>query len=122
MPRPAPSEKEDPITGRFFEHLMANDAALPFHIQPETPVCAPDGRAPGRNDFRFYDRREHSHHLFLTVEAKRMRIPKSRGRLCHNTAAYCGNEGMGRFVSGKYSASPPEGAMLACVMAIPPQP
>ncbi|MCY3019331.1 MAG: hypothetical protein NTW87_09940 [Planctomycetota bacterium] len=115
LPRPDRDELENAITGRLAAHLKRAKKArrLPFSIHFQVTPLGPDGPLPARLDFKFLAGNDED--AYLAFECKRLRIPRDSG-LDHNTSDYVGEEGMGRFISGKYAPGQFHGAMLGYVM------
>ena len=86
-----------------------------WFVFPEVPVTDPTfGTQTGRNDLRFYHRDIPGQKVFFTVECKRLHVTTKSG-FRHLADKYV-NEGLQRFVDGKYSAGLPCGGMLGYVM------
>ncbi len=96
--------------------IEAYDAAgRSWFIDLEAPVTDPTfGTELGRNDLRFYPPRHHGQTVFFTVECKRLRVTTDSG-FNHLADKYV-EEGMVRFVEGKYSCGLSCGGMLGYVM------
>jgi hypothetical protein len=109
-----PSEvtRETPITALFRDVLLQcqnEDAGWFFTLEdPDTDPTF--GTELGRNDIRIYPPRHKRQTIFLTVECKRLNVP--RGSL----AAEYVNEGMMRFVTNRYSKNLTSGVMVGYVM------
>lgn len=81
----------------------------------EDPITDPDfGTELGRNDLRFYPPNHSGQTIFFTVECKRLRIDSPRG-IISNADKYV-EEGVQRFVDGRYSAGLPCGGMIGYVV------
>ena len=86
-----------------------------WFVFPEVPVTDPTfGTQTGRNDLRFYHRDIPGQRVFFTVECKRLHVTTASG-FRHLADKYV-DEGLQRFVDGKYSAGLPCGGMLGYVM------
>jgi hypothetical protein len=105
------------ITAVFRDALIdAYDAAgRSWFIELEGPVTDPTfGTEIGRNDLKFFPPRHHGQRVFFTVECKRLHVTTESG-FRHLGDKYV-DEGLQRFVDGKYSAGLPQGGMLGYVM------
>jgi hypothetical protein len=108
---------ETAITAVFRQALIDAYVAAgrSWFISLEDPTTDPDfGTELGRNDLRFYPPNHHGQSVFFTVECKRLRVPAQSG-LRHLADKYA-EEGIQRFVDGKYSAGLPCGGMVGYVM------
>jgi hypothetical protein len=108
---------ETAITAVFRDALIRAYVAAgrSWFISLEDPTTDPDfGTELGRNDLRFYPPNHHGQTVFFTVECKRLRVPAQSG-LRHLADKYA-EEGVQRFVDGKYSAGLPCGGMVGYVM------
>lgn len=108
---------ETAITAVFRQALIDAYVAAgrSWFITLEDPTTDPDfGTELGRNDLRFYPPNHHGQTIFFTVECKRLRAPAQSG-LRHLADKYA-EEGIQRFVDGKYSAGLPCGGMVGYVM------
>ena len=86
-----------------------------WFVFPEVPVTDPNfGTQTGRNDLRFYHRDVPGQRIFFTVECKRLHVRTASG-FRHLADKYV-EEGLQRFVDGKYSVGLPCGGMLGYVM------
>lgn len=86
-----------------------------WFVFPEVPVTDPTfGTQTGRNDLRFYHRDIPGQRIFFTVECKRLHVTTASG-FRHLADKYV-EEGLQRFVDGKYSAGLPCGGMLGYVI------
>lgn len=108
---------EERITALFAKAL--EDAYVAqcrsWFLFPEIPITDPTfGTQTGRNDLRFYHRCIPGQRNFFTVECKRLRVTTDSG-FRHLTNEYV-DEGLQRFVDGKYAADLSCGAMLGYVM------
>jgi hypothetical protein len=84
-------------------------------ILHQDPVTEPDfGTELGRNDLRFYPPQHHGQTIYFTVECKRLRVTTKSG-LSHLADKYA-DEGIQRFVDGRYSPGLPCGGMVGYVM------
>lgn len=108
---------EPRITAVFRDALIKAYVAAgrSWFIALEDPVTDPDfGTELGRNDLRFYPPNHHGQTIFFTVECKRLRVPDKSG-VRHLADKYA-EEGVQRFVEGRYSAGLPCGGMVGYVM------
>lgn len=108
---------EERITAVFADALIEAYVAQnrSWFVFPEVPVTdATFGTQTGRNDLRFYLRDIPGQHIFFTVECKRLHVRTDSG-FRHLADKYV-EEGLQRFVDGKYSAGLPCGGMFAYVM------
>lgn len=108
---------EDPITAVFRDAVI--DAYVAdnrrWFVTLEDPITDPTfGTELGRNDLNFYHRDIPGQRTFLTVECKRLHVTTASG-FRHMADKYV-EEGLQRFVDGKYSAGLPCGGMLGYVM------
>lgn len=86
-----------------------------WFVFPEVPVNDPTfGTQTGRNDLRFYQRDIPGQRIFFTVECKRLHVTTESG-FRHLGDKYV-DDGLQRFVDGRYSAGQPYGGMLGYVM------
>jgi hypothetical protein len=110
--------QETRITAVFRDALIKAYVAAgrSWFIVLEDPVTEPDyGTELGRNDLRFYPlNHHHGQTIFFTVECKRLRVTTKSG-LRHLADKYA-EEGVQRFVDGRYSAGLPCGGMVGYVM------
>jgi hypothetical protein len=108
---------ETRITAVFRDALIKAYVAAgrSWFVALEDPITDPDfGTELGRNDLRFYPPNHHGQTIFFTVECKRLRV-KSKFGLKHLADKYA-DEGVQRFVDGRYSAGLPCGGMIGYVM------
>jgi len=108
---------ETKITALFRDALIEAYVAAGrnWFIALEDPITDPDfGTELGRNDLRFYPQNHYGQTVFFTVECKRLRV-KSKSGLRHLADKYV-DEGLRRFVDGRYSAGLPCGGMVGYVM------
>lgn len=108
---------ETPITALFRNALRDAYVAAnrSWFVTLEDPI--PDaefGTELGRNDLRFYPPNHHGQTIFFTVECKRLRV-KTTTRFYHLADKYV-DDGIMRFVNGKYSYGLPCGGMIGYVM------
>ena len=90
-------------------------AGRTWFIALEDPITDPDfGTELGRNDLRFYPPQHFGQTIFFTLECKRLRV-RTKSGLKHLADEYV-EQGLQRFVDGKYSAGLPCGGMLGYVM------
>lgn len=109
--------KEEAITAVFRNALIEAYVAAgrSWFITLEDPITDPDfGTELGRNDLRFYPPNHYGQTIFFTVECKRLRVANESG-LRHLIDKYA-DEGVQRFVDGKYSNGLPCGGMVGYVM------
>jgi hypothetical protein len=109
--------QETRITAVFRDALIRAYVAegRSWFIALEDPVTDPAfGTELGRNDLRFYPPHHHGQTVFFTVECKRLRVPTKSG-IRHLADKYS-EEGVQRFVDGRYSSGLPCGAMIGYVM------
>ena len=109
-------ELEVPITLRFCERLRQHKDAkrLPFLIWPETPETdAHTGAIAGRIDIRFIH--GYQERVYFALECKRLNVVRIGGRRESLARDYV-DDGMMRFVEGKYAANLDKGGMLGYVM------
>jgi hypothetical protein len=108
---------ETKITAVFRDALIRAYVAAgrKWFIALEDPITDPDfGIELGRNDLRFYPPDHHGQTIFFTVECKRLRVPTKTG-ISHLADKYV-EEGVQRFVDGRYSTALPYGGMIGYVM------
>jgi len=114
--KPGRNEREVPITRRFCRCLCARKNAsrdLPFTIWHESELDDAAGRQVGRIDLRFcHGYRED---VYFAFECKRLNVVNSPGRRRSLAAEYV-QEGMMRYVEGKYAGGLDKGGMLGYVM------
>lgn len=106
---------EEPITALLADELVDEyeKRGWPWFIIPEVPVSdSTFGTELGRNDIVFYHRGI-SQRIFFTVECKRLHVRTSGFR--HLADKYV-DEGLLRFVEGKYAAGQPCGGMIGYAM------
>ena len=115
LPSSAKVGKEDDITGRLAATMKREKKArrLGFSIHFQAIPLGPGGPVAARIDFKFLAGFDED--AYFAFECKRLRIRRPAG-LDHNTDAYVGYEGMGRFIVGKYAPGQPHGAMIGYVM------
>jgi hypothetical protein len=77
---------------------------------PESPDWNEEGKETSRTDIRLYPPGPKRRKVALVFESKRLNKPQS------NASEYVGDGGMMCFITGKYSAGMPCGAMLGYVM------
>ena len=109
-------ELEVPITLRFTERLgqRKESKQLPFSIWPETPETEPEtGAIAGRIDIRFVH--GYRERVYFALECKRLSVVRTTGRRESLAGDYI-DDGMMRFVEGKYGANLDKGGMLGYVM------
>lgn len=99
--------------GALIEAYVA--AGRSWFITLEDPVTDPNfGTELGRNDLRFYPQNHYGQKVFFTVECKRLRV-KTKSGISHLADKYV-EDGIQRFVDGRYSAELPCGGMVGYVM------
>ena len=116
MRKPGPSDLEDAISVKLFAALVrAKDRnAHPFLIRyQDVDVDLDLEKETGRKDIVFFPSLE-SEEIYLCLEAKRLNAVISGVR--RSLADEYVNEGMQRFVDGKYARFVRHGAMLAYVL------
>lgn len=109
--------KEPAITAVFHDALKDAYVAAgrSWFITLEDPITDPVfGTELGRNDLRFYPPNHYGQTIFFTVECKRLRVASKSG-LRHLADEYA-DEGVQRFVDGRYSNGLPCGGMVGYVM------
>lgn len=109
--------REEPITALFADALEEAYARkdLPWFVSTEVPVTdAESGEQLGRNDLRFYHRGIVSQKIFFTVECKRLHVTTDSGFRPLDKEYV--EEGLARFVAGKYAMGLPCGGMLGYVL------
>lgn len=115
FPSPAADELEVPITRRFCCELIKRQEArlLPFRIEPESSVLDVDlAEEKGRIDIRLSH--GYRHNVYFAIECKRLNV-FSKGKRRSLAGEYV-DEGMTRFVTGKYAKDLDKGAMVGYVM------
>ena len=108
---------ETSITAVFRDALIAAYVAAgrSWFIALEDPITDPGfGTELGRNDLRFYPQNHYGQTVFFTVECKRLRV--SAGTGIRQLADKYVEEGVQRFVDGRYSSGLPCGGMVGYVM------
>ncbi len=114
--KPARNEREVPITRMFCRHLCARKNAsrdLPFTIWHESELGDAAGRQVGRIDLRFcHGYRED---VYFAFECKRLNVVGNSGSR-HSLATEYVQEGMLRYLEGKYAGGLDKGGMLGYVM------
>ena len=107
------NEKEEPITRGYVHRMQSlkNYRQAPnIRIIIEELELTVNAEIKGRIDFKFVH--GHNEDVYFAWEAKRLHITSARP----NYAAYTGEDGMGCFISGKYSSTQVRGGMLGYVM------
>jgi hypothetical protein len=116
FPKQQPSAREVPITRRFYVHLRSqkNVRELPFSIWTESEEPDPiTGEPLGRIDIRLtHGYREN---VYFALECKRLNVVAADGRRSSLAGEYV-EQGMDRFVTGKYAGGLDKGGMLGYVM------
>lgn len=105
------------ITAVFRDALIEAYVAAgrSWFIALEDPITDPNfGTELGRNDLRFYPQNHHGQTVFFTVECKRLRVETKSG--ISQLADKYVDEGIQRFVDGRYSSGLPCGGMVGYVM------
>jgi len=114
--KPGRDDLEVPITMRFCCCLRAhkNRSRLPFRIEYESPeLRLESSTVVGRIDLRFcHGYRED---VYFAFECKRLNVVDRAGKRRSLAGKYV-EEGMMRFVEGKYAAGLDKGGMLGYVM------
>ena len=108
---------ETRITAVFRDALIKAYVAAgrSWFIALEDPITDPEfGTELGRNDLRFYPQNHYGQTVFFTVECKRLRV--STGTGISQLADKYVEEGVQRFVDGRYSFGLPCGGMVGYVM------
>lgn len=108
---------ETRITAVFRDALIKAYVAAgrSWFIALEDPITDPEfGTELGRNDLRFYPQNHYGQTVFFTVECKRLRV--STGTGISQLADKYVEEGVQRFVDGRYSSGLPCGGMVGYVM------
>ena len=108
---------EPRITAVFRQALIEAYVAAGrrWFISLEDPITDPTfGTELGRNDLRIYPLNDCGQTVFFVVECKRLRVTSNSG-FKHLADKYV-EEGMQRFVDGKYASKLPCGGMLGYVM------
>jgi hypothetical protein len=108
---------EPRITAVFRQALIEAYVAAGrrWFITLEDPITDPTfGTELGRNDLRIYPLNHCGQTIFFVVECKRLRVTSDSG-FKHLADEYV-EEGMQRFVDGKYASKLPCGGMLGYVM------
>ncbi|MFH0725600.1 MAG: hypothetical protein V2B19_04485 [Pseudomonadota bacterium] len=112
------NDREDWITRRLHARLIRiqefRDGPLDIRLQPEIPAIDLDADTPaGRIDLLVSC--GFGHEVYFAVEAKRLRVCSSDGRIIfHGNSEYV-LDGMMRFVRGQYAPHMEAGAMLGYV-------
>jgi hypothetical protein len=105
------------ITAVFGDALIEAYVAAgrQWFIHLEGPITDPDfGTELGRNDLRFYPQHHRGQTIFFVVECKRLRVTSDSG-FKHLADKYV-DDGVQRFVDGRYASGLPYGGMLGYVM------
>jgi hypothetical protein len=108
---------ETSITAVFRDSLIKAYVAAgrSWFIALEDPITDPNfGTELGRNDLRFYPQNHHGQTVFFTIECKRLRVTTKAG--INQLADKYVEEGIQRFVDGRYSSGLPCGGMVGYVM------
>ena len=113
----SPQEREDSITrrlhGRLIRRPLFRDGPLTIELQPEIPVSDPDvDPRPGKIDLKVPT--QFGYEVYFAIEAKRLRVRYPDGRLESGNGKYV-NNGMMRFITGRYAPKMDTGAMLGYV-------
>ena len=115
LPTPASDDHEVPITRRLVVMMRRhkNRWKRPFSIHAESDELNQEtGDLLGRIDMRiFHGRRED---VYFAFECKRLNVQSNGAR--SSLAGEYADEGMARFVSGKYAGGLDSGGMLGYVM------
>jgi len=108
---------EPRITAVFRDALIEAYVAAGrgWFITLEDPITDPTfGTELGRNDLRIYPQNHRGQTVFFVVECKRLRVTSDSG-FKHLADKYV-EDGMQRFVDGRYASNLPCGGMLGYVM------
>ena len=108
---------EERITAVFKDALATayEAAGRRWFVELEAPVTDPNsGKVLGKNDLRFSPAHHRGQTIFFAVECKRLHVTTDSG-FKHLADKYV-EEGMQRFVDGKYATNLPCGGMLGYVM------
>jgi hypothetical protein len=111
------NDKEDWITRRLYARLVLiptfRDGPLYISLKPEIISPELDANTPtGEIDLRVSC--ELGYEVYFTIEAKRLRIRSSKGKIIPGSRAYV-RDGMMRFITGQYSPYMKAAAMLGYV-------
>lgn len=109
--------RETRITAVFREALITAyvEAGRTWFISLEDPITDPTfGTELGRNDLRFYPPNHHAQTIFFTLECKRLRVTTPSG--FRDLVDKYVDDGVMRFVNGRYSPGLPCGGMIGYVM------
>jgi hypothetical protein len=109
--------QETRITAVFRDALIRAylAAGRSWFITLEDPVTEADfGTELGRNDLRFYPPNHHGQTIYFTLECKRLRV-RTKSGFRHLADKYT-DEGIQRFVDGRYSVGLPCGGMVGYVI------
>jgi len=115
--KPAPSDREVPITRRFKNALkQAKDLnRLPVRLERESAEDDPEtGTEVGRIDLKFLPAVSAREEIYLAFECKRLNALVNGVR--RTLAPEYVNEGMMRFVTGNYARAMLNGGMLGYVL------
>lgn len=112
------NDKEDRLTRRLHQLLIRipvfRDGPLDMRLQPEIPSLDPDSDTPaGRIDLLVSCGL--GHEVYFAIEAKRLRVCSSDGRMLFSGNSEYVMKGMIRFVTGQYAPNMDAGAMLGYV-------
>lgn len=111
----ADNEFEDRITNRLFRTLVRmpkfRDGPLGIHLRSEIP---PDEDTPG-SEIDLLVACGRGYEVYFAIEAKRLRVCSTGGRVTYPGSSQYVQEGMLRFVSGQYAPHMRAGAMLGYV-------
>ncbi len=115
MPKPGFSEHEDAISNKLYKALLNGKErnGHPFSIHREYMEFDLElGKGIGRIDIVFLPGTKED--IYLAIEAKRLNATISGKK--HSLAGEYVNDGMQRYIDGKYARSVKHGVMLAYVL------
>jgi len=110
-------DREDWITRRLYKRLILiptfRDGPLGIHLKPEIISINLDADTPaGEIDLLVSCGR--GYEIYFPLEAKRLRVRSPKGEVIPGSGAYV-NDGMMRFITGKYAPCMEAAAMLGYV-------
>ncbi len=116
LPKPCPDEHETVVSRSLrnaLRQVKNSTRMLPCLIDREVVEDDPKtAEEKGRIDIRFIHGYDES--VYFAFECKRLNVPGNRG--CKSLAREYVEEGMARFVIGKYAAGLKQGGMIGFVM------